>query len=253
MPDLDEQLRILRRGVEQIVPEDEFRKKLERSVRENRPLAGQVRHRPDRDRRPPRPHGSPAQAPAVPGPGPHGHHHHRQLYGPGRRPLRPRRDPGQADRGPGGGQRARLPRAGRPDHRPGPSRGPPQRRLVLEMVVSRSSGPDAAHDPWPDECPRRLRQANRRRKARLSPRMPLSPHARLGFGRDPGRCRARRNRAALQLAGGARPPAIPGPGAAGRSDDADPGRHRRRPAGWARAWGITSGWPNRPRISSARS
>ncbi len=38
MPDLDEQLRILRRGVEQIVPEDEFRKKLERSLRANRPL-----------------------------------------------------------------------------------------------------------------------------------------------------------------------------------------------------------------------
>ncbi|MGC1719846.1 MAG: tyrosine--tRNA ligase [Isosphaeraceae bacterium] len=38
MPDLDEQLRILRRGVEQIVPEDEFRKKLERSLRANQPL-----------------------------------------------------------------------------------------------------------------------------------------------------------------------------------------------------------------------
>ncbi|MBV8310015.1 MAG: tyrosine--tRNA ligase [Planctomycetaceae bacterium] len=38
MPDLDEQLRILRRGVEQIVPEDEFRKKLERSLHANRPL-----------------------------------------------------------------------------------------------------------------------------------------------------------------------------------------------------------------------
>jgi tyrosyl-tRNA synthetase len=38
MPDLDEQVRILRRGVEQIVPEDEFHKKLERSLRSNRPL-----------------------------------------------------------------------------------------------------------------------------------------------------------------------------------------------------------------------
>jgi tyrosyl-tRNA synthetase len=38
MPDLDEQLSILRRGVEQIVPEDDFRKKLERSLRANRPL-----------------------------------------------------------------------------------------------------------------------------------------------------------------------------------------------------------------------
>jgi tyrosyl-tRNA synthetase len=38
MPDLEEQLHILRRGVEQIVPENEFRKKLERSLREDRPL-----------------------------------------------------------------------------------------------------------------------------------------------------------------------------------------------------------------------
>ncbi|HMF35069.1 MAG TPA: tyrosine--tRNA ligase [Isosphaeraceae bacterium] len=38
MPDFDEQLRILRRGVEQIVPEDEFHKKLERALRANRPL-----------------------------------------------------------------------------------------------------------------------------------------------------------------------------------------------------------------------
>jgi tyrosyl-tRNA synthetase len=38
MPDLDEQLQILRRGVEQVVPEVEFRKKLERSIRQNRPL-----------------------------------------------------------------------------------------------------------------------------------------------------------------------------------------------------------------------
>src|SRR3974377_2422504 len=38
MPDLDEHIRILRRGVEQIVPEDEFRQKLERSIRQNRPL-----------------------------------------------------------------------------------------------------------------------------------------------------------------------------------------------------------------------
>src|SRR6478735_5180987 len=38
MPDLEEQLQILRRGVEQIVPENEFRQKLERSLREHRPL-----------------------------------------------------------------------------------------------------------------------------------------------------------------------------------------------------------------------
>ena len=38
MLDLDQQLQALRRGVEQIVPEEEFRKKLERSIRQNRPL-----------------------------------------------------------------------------------------------------------------------------------------------------------------------------------------------------------------------
>src|SRR6185312_3645015 len=38
MRDVEEQLRILQRGVEAIVPEVEFRKKLERSVREGVPL-----------------------------------------------------------------------------------------------------------------------------------------------------------------------------------------------------------------------
>lgn len=38
MRDVAEQLQVLRRGVEQIVPEPEFLKKLERSVREGRPL-----------------------------------------------------------------------------------------------------------------------------------------------------------------------------------------------------------------------
>ena len=38
MRDVAEQLSILKRGVDQIVPEAEFLKKLERSVRENRPL-----------------------------------------------------------------------------------------------------------------------------------------------------------------------------------------------------------------------
>jgi tyrosyl-tRNA synthetase len=38
MRDIAEQITVLKRGVEQIVPEAEFQKKLERSVRENRPL-----------------------------------------------------------------------------------------------------------------------------------------------------------------------------------------------------------------------
>jgi len=38
MRSVDEQLQLLRRGVESITPEDEFRKKLERSIRENVPL-----------------------------------------------------------------------------------------------------------------------------------------------------------------------------------------------------------------------
>src|SRR5437899_162329 len=38
MRDVSEQLQILKRGVEQIVPEPEFLRKLERSVREDRPL-----------------------------------------------------------------------------------------------------------------------------------------------------------------------------------------------------------------------
>src|ERR1700761_1942140 len=38
MQDVAEQLKILRRGVEQVVPEPEFLRKLERSAREGRPL-----------------------------------------------------------------------------------------------------------------------------------------------------------------------------------------------------------------------
>jgi tyrosyl-tRNA synthetase len=38
MKSVDEQLALIRRGVEQIVPEDEFRKKLERSVKTGKPL-----------------------------------------------------------------------------------------------------------------------------------------------------------------------------------------------------------------------
>ena len=38
MLEVDEQLQILRRGVDQIVPEEEFRKKLERSVQQGKPL-----------------------------------------------------------------------------------------------------------------------------------------------------------------------------------------------------------------------
>src|SRR4051794_11127142 len=38
MSDISQQLQVLKRGVEQIVPEPEFLKKLERADRENRPL-----------------------------------------------------------------------------------------------------------------------------------------------------------------------------------------------------------------------
>ena len=57
MRDVADQLRILKRGVEQIVPEPEFLKKLERSVREDRPLRVKYGIDPDRHRRAPRAHG----------------------------------------------------------------------------------------------------------------------------------------------------------------------------------------------------
>ena len=116
-----------------------------RAIRPRRPSPPrQVRHRPDRHRRPPGPHGPLAETAAVPGPGPHGRHHHRQLHGAGRRPLGPRRDPVQADPGAGRGQRPRLPHPGRPDHRPDQGRGPQQRRLVLAVDLPRRPRPDPA-------------------------------------------------------------------------------------------------------------
>ena len=230
MQDVASQLEILRRGVEQIVPEADFLKKLERSVRENRPL--RVKYGID-------PTGIDVHlGHTVPlrklrqfqDLGPHGGDHHRQLHGDRRRPLGPRRDPVDADHGAGRGERPRLPQAGRPDHRPGPRRGPPQRRLVRQVVVPRRARPHAAHDARPDLGPGRLRQADRRREAGLSSRMPLSADAGLGLGRDQGRRRAGRHRAALQPAGRPRPSAGAGQEPQVAPDDADPRRHRRRPA-----------------------
>ncbi len=72
-------------------------------------------------------------------------------------------------------------------------------------------------------------QADRREQAGLPPRMPLPADAGLGLGRDQGRRRARRDRAALfsllvarDLQHGA------GPARPGGHHDADPGRDRRR-------------------------
>jgi hypothetical protein len=155
-----------------------------------RRLRSQYEHRPDRHRRPPRPHGPPAQAPAVPGAGPHRRPHHRRLHGPGGRPLGPGRDPRPADPRAGRGQRPGLPPPGRPGHRPGARRGPPQRRLVLDVVLPRRPGPDPPHDPRPDLGPRELRPAHRRRAAGLSDRVPVSPDAGLGLRRGPRRRRA---------------------------------------------------------------
>ena len=132
MSDLDEQLRILGRGAEQIVPEDEFRKKLDRSLRANRPL--RVKYGID----------------------PTGIDVHLGHTVPLRK-LKQFQDLGHtaiiiignytALVGDPSGRdetRAKLTeeqveanardylQAGRPDHRPGPRRGPPQRRLVLE-------------------------------------------------------------------------------------------------------------------------
>ena len=89
MREVAEQLSILKRGVEAIVPEAEFIKKLERSVRENRPL--RVKYGID-------PTGIDvhlghtvplAQAATVSGPGPYGRDHHRQLHGARGRPFGP--------------------------------------------------------------------------------------------------------------------------------------------------------------------
>ena len=136
MREVAEQLSILKRGVEAIVPEAEFIKKLERSVRENRPL--RVKYGID-------PTGIDVHL---------GH----------TVPLRKLRqfqdlghtaviiignytalvgDPSGRDETraklteePGGGQRPRLSQAGRAVDRPRQGRGSSQRRLVLAMELS---------------------------------------------------------------------------------------------------------------------
>ena len=229
MPDFDEQLQILRRGVEQIVPEDEFRKKLERSLRTNRPL--RVKYGID-------PTGIDVHL---------GHTvplrklrqfqdlghtaiiiigNYTALVGDpsGRDETRAKLSEAQVE----ANARDYLKQVGRiidldraEVHHNGDWFSKWSFLQVLDLM--------RLHDSRPDERPRRLRQADRRREAGLSSRMSLSPDARLGFGRDPCRYRAWRDRAALQSAGRARPAASPRTGAPGGADDADTGRHRWSP------------------------
>ena len=116
MRDVAEQLSILKRGVEQVgVPEPEFLKKLERSVRENRPLRVKygidptgidvhLGHTvPVRKLRQFQDLGHTASI-IIRGITPPS----------GRRPVGPRRDPLKADPKTGGGQRSRLSHPGRP-------------------------------------------------------------------------------------------------------------------------------------------
>ncbi len=134
MRDVAEQLRILKRGVEQIVPEPEFLKKLDRSVREDRPL--RVKYGID-------PTGIDVHlghtvplrklrqfqdlghtAVIIIG-------NYTALVGDpsGRDETRAKLTEQQVER-----QRPRLPHASRTDHRPEQSRGTPQWRLVLQVV-----------------------------------------------------------------------------------------------------------------------
>ena len=166
MRDVAEQLQILKRGVEQIVPEPEFLKKLERSVREGRPL--RVKYGID-------PTGIDVHlghtvplrklrqfqdlghtAVIIIG-------NYTALVGDpsGRDETRSKLTEEQVE-----ANAARLPDPGRPDHRPGPRRGASQRRLVLEMVVPPGPRPDPPDDHRPDHGPRGLRQADRRRRSR---------------------------------------------------------------------------------------
>ena len=98
MRDAVEQLNLLKRGVEQIVPEAEFRKKLERVCPRGSPAAREVRHRPDRNRCSPRAHRPAPETATIPGAWSSSRRHHRQLHGARRRPLGSRRNASQAHR-----------------------------------------------------------------------------------------------------------------------------------------------------------
>ncbi len=123
MKSVAEQLALIRRGAEQIEPEDELRQEARAQRRDRQAAARQVRHRSDRHRRAPRPYRAAAQAAPLPGTGPSGGAHHRQLHRPGRRSQRPGSDAGPAHPGAGRGQRPRLPDAGQQDHRHHQDRG----------------------------------------------------------------------------------------------------------------------------------
>ena len=163
----------------------------ERRAREaprRRPAAaGQARPRPDRRRRPPRPHGRAPEAARVPGPRPHRRPDHRRLHRARGRSERPLGDPAGALRRGDRRQRAHVRGAGgaRAAHRRA-ARDPPQLRVAGHEhgVAVR---PRAPRDRGAAARARRLRQALRRPPADLAARaaLPGAPGLRLGGGATP--------------------------------------------------------------------
>ena len=215
---VDEQLALIRRGVEQIVPRGRAAQEARAQRQDRQAAARQVRHRPHRHRRPPRPHRPAAQAAAVPGTGPPGGPHHRQLHRPGRRPQRPRSDARPPDAGAGRGQRPRLPasRSARSSTSPRP-RCTHNGDWFGKFTLPRRAGADQQDHRAADAGARRLHQALQGRAvgADLPARMPVPADAGARQRRDQGRRGTGRQRAAVQPDGRPRPA------------DATPARSRR--------------------------
>ena len=233
---------ILLRGAAQVETRGRTPPEARTQPRDRQAAAGQVRHRPDRVRRPPRAHRPAAEAAAVPGTRPHGGAHHRHRHGRGRRPERPGRVPAGAD--PGADRQER--------------RRPTSTQIAKVMDVTkaevRPNGDWFAQFGFADDAAaaRPARPCSGCWNATTSAsgstagtpdlpaRVPVPADAGARQRRDPGRRGTRRHRAAVQPDGRPRPAAGRRAGAAGVPDDADPPRRSTARRRWARASATTS-------------
>ena len=154
---------------------------------------------------------------------------HRRLHRPGRRPERPLDPAAAALAGGDRGQRGHLPGAGLQGPRPRADRGPLQQRVAArwsrEALLGLLAQTTVARLLERDDFQKRLAAERADRGARAA--LPAAAGLRLGRGR--GRRRAGGDRPEVQPALRPRHPGRLRPGAAVDPDDADPGRHRRRP------------------------
>ena len=195
-------------GAVEIIPEDDLRRKLERSLRRKSAAHRETGIRPDRARHPSRAHGRPSQAATVPGSRPHGGVPVGDFTGMIGDPERPQRDPQAARPRRSGEQRQDLHRAGVQDPRPreqpwSTTTAAGSRSWNSRMCCGSTATQTVAQMLERDDFEKRYAGGTTHQPARV--RVSARAGLRLG-GAQRGR-RDRRHRAEVQPAHGARDPA----------------------------------------------